>query len=500
MKENVATVVKNMRGVQKNTSTVGTTSSKNEALTAKTNIVIVIPYRDREVHYKKIMKHLPTITRTNWNITTIVVEQADEAHFRRAWLLNIGIAEARKRFADDETCVVTHDIDMLADSHVDYAWCDKPTQICSELSCFNGGVPYTTSGGGVVQATLRDWYTVNGFTNKAFGWGGEDDDLHHRFRQNHMLTQGHLRRPKKGFGKCHCMNDRHHTKRVTHSVEYNNIVKQIGRLSRGSKEWKSDGLSSLQYNVVESSVDSFGTHWFKVNDKKQRDFLLFTSAGDKSSVARWLSKDRTYDIVVVYYGDKTFDYAVDEIYYRKDTKFPNLKWYMQNHTIDMYRAIAVWDDDIQASSKQIDFLFKQMLQSKANIFSPCHTRGNFASLFKFKSSGWRHVDFVEMNAPMFNRDELIDFMSVFDSVIKGWGTDIWYSHRCNVRNDCSIVVSDSMCVTNPKTRADGTREIEKAQPSPIRAKMWRTHAKNVLKIDYNIQHTVWKKGYDKSNV
>jgi len=230
----------------------------------KQNIVIVIPYRDRAVHYKKIMQHLPSITRENWSIHTILVEQYDKDPFRRAWLMNIGISEAKKRFKDDNTCVVTHDVDMIADSKVDYGWCDRPTQICSELSCFNGGVPYATSGGGVVQASLKDWYAINGFTNGATGWGGEDDDLHHRFRVNNLLSGGHLRRPVKGFGKCHCMHDKDHTKRVRDPKGYSDIVAKIGRMKRGSGEWKTDGLNSLKFHVSEESVDKYGTIHLKV--------------------------------------------------------------------------------------------------------------------------------------------------------------------------------------------------------------------------------------------
>ena len=232
------------------------------------HIVIVIPYRDRKEHYQKIVQNIQRMRRSYWKLHVIVVEQTSVGYFRRGWLLNIGIAEARKRFADDNVCLVTHDVDMIADSKVDYGWCDRPTQICSELSCFNDGVPYLTYGGGVVQASFEDWYAVNGFTNNAHGWGGEDDDLYHRFRINNLLTKkGHLRRPLKGFGKCHCMNDKNHTKRERHPEEYKNIVQQITRMKKGSKEWQSDGLNTLTYNVVENYSDTFGTHWLKVSDK-----------------------------------------------------------------------------------------------------------------------------------------------------------------------------------------------------------------------------------------
>lgn len=227
-------------------------------------IVLVFPYRDRKVHYNKIMKHLPSITRDDWDLHTILVEQDDNKHFNRAWLLNIGIAQAKERFGGEDTCVVTHDVDMIADSKVDYGWCDRPTQICSELSCFGGSVPYKASGGGVVQASLKHWYKINGFTNLGVGWGGEDDDLHHRFRANNLISAGHLRRPAKGFGKCHCMHDEHHTKRVRHPQGYKQIVSKITRMAKGSDEWKTDGLNSLQYAVSKEIVDRYGTIHLKV--------------------------------------------------------------------------------------------------------------------------------------------------------------------------------------------------------------------------------------------
>ena len=250
------------RHVATNASLKLSSTAKN--IKEKQPIVIVIPYRDRAVHYQKIMEHLPTIIREKWNIHTILVEQDDKAPFRRAWLINIGIAEAKKRFKDDKTCVVTHDVDMLADSNVDYGWCDRPTQLCSELSCFGGGVPYKKYAGGVVEATLKDWYAINGYTNTAVGWGGEDDDLHHRFRIIGLLTGGSLRRPPKGFGKCHCLNDGDHTKRERDSQGYRDIVAKIGRMKRDSDEWKTDGLNSLKYHTSEETVDKYGTIHLKV--------------------------------------------------------------------------------------------------------------------------------------------------------------------------------------------------------------------------------------------
>lgn len=231
------------------------------------NIILIFPFRNREVHYEKMMKHLKSIRRPNWEIHKILVEQANDEPFQRAWLLNVGIAEAKKRFNNSSACVVTHDIDMLADENVDYSWCDRPTQICSELSCFNRGVPYRTYAGGVVQATMAHWYQINGFTNNAKGWGGEDDDLYHRFRINGLLdpTTKALRRPVKGYGQCNCMHDGDHTKRLRDEKGYRDILEKLKRMSKGSDEWKLDGLNSLKYYIISEHKDEFDTLHLKVH-------------------------------------------------------------------------------------------------------------------------------------------------------------------------------------------------------------------------------------------
>ena len=196
---------------------------------------------------------------------------------------------------------------------------------------------------------------------------------------------------------------------------------------------------------------------------ESRKFLLFTSVGDKGNVQQWIGPNRTYDIALMYYGTKGLDLPVDFFIRSKDTKFPNLYKWLTKYGADIkkYSLVAVWDDDIVASVEDINKLFLEFDASNVgSIFSPCHTRGNYPSLFK-NGQGLRQVDFVEMNAPVFKPDFLEQFMNGFDTNLKGYGTDVWFSRKCV--NNCKIFVSDTTCVTNPKTRPDGTREIEQAQ-------------------------------------
>eukprot|EP00937_MAST-01D_sp_MAST-1D-sp2_P004561 g4561.t1 len=158
----------------------------------------------------------------------------------------------------------------------------------------------------------------------------------------------------------------------------------------------------------------------------RRRFLVFTSAGDNSNVREWTSaQSRSYDVVVAYYGKNSFDTPVDGLFKRQDTKFPNLQWYMQNHALASYDAIAVWDDDLIVTPAGIEALFAEMMSTpEANIFSPCQqggtiTYGSLKKCSKNVNGMPRRVPFVEMNSCMFRPQILRDFMGVFDPVIKG---------------------------------------------------------------------------------
>lgn len=121
--------------------------------------------------------------------------------------------------------------------------------------------------GGVIQAKLKHWKQINGMTNQASGWGGEDDDLFYRLKANKYTP---IRRPKPGHGQCTCLNDANHTKRITGNM-YSSIIRQIERMKRGSHEWKQDGLNNVDFGIHAHFVDSWGSNWFKVGAPKKHN-------------------------------------------------------------------------------------------------------------------------------------------------------------------------------------------------------------------------------------
>ena len=145
-------------------------------------LAIIVPYRDREEHLARFVPHMTEfLNDKNINYKIFVIEQNDDRPFNRGWLLNVGYDIANKQ---DFNYFCFHDVDMLPeDNSCDYSWVDKPTHLASKLSKFDYRLIYEEYIGGVTLINKEHFEWVNGFSNKYWGWGFEDDDLLYRLRK-----------------------------------------------------------------------------------------------------------------------------------------------------------------------------------------------------------------------------------------------------------------------------------------------------------------------------
>ncbi|CAE8631386.1 unnamed protein product, partial [Polarella glacialis] len=275
-------------------------------------VVVIIPFRDREYHltlFKKFWRWFAQHGREpksvqRWEV--FVMEQFDSMTFNRGWNFNVGLAVASaQKSASSEVsaadgidfdCAVIQDIDYLPEKGVDYGECDVPIQLSSEIDRYNWKTPYLTSAGGIVGMSLKHWRKINGFGNNYFGWGGEDDELHHRLRLNKLLygdcypfckSSGDpntgkpglsIMRPKMGFGRFtgKLMHSANHTKRITDSKAYDANVLQLKEIEQGGSRWKTDGLSSLAFHIVDHDEDTtdkeeFGITYHHIRAKRGKE-------------------------------------------------------------------------------------------------------------------------------------------------------------------------------------------------------------------------------------
>jgi len=153
---------------------------------------IIVPYRNRYEHLeqfkKSIVEYLDSNTYENYVI--IIVEQDDAQLFNRGMLLNIGFKEAKKQRCD---YVVFHDVDMLPED-VDYSYSDIPLHLSTDFILEKGEKPRTIFDeyfGGVTLFPVDKFEEIDGYSNKYWGWGYEDDDLRLRCSEKAIPLKTH---------------------------------------------------------------------------------------------------------------------------------------------------------------------------------------------------------------------------------------------------------------------------------------------------------------------
>ena len=134
---------------------------------------VIVPYRNRYEHLLKFKMAIQAkLYESRIPYELIVVEQDDAESFNRGKLLNIGFIQAEKLGCD---YVVFHDVDMVPQK-VDYSYADHPMHLATQ------DIPFDEYFGGITMFPMEDFKKINGFSNKYWGWGFEDDDLLWRCR------------------------------------------------------------------------------------------------------------------------------------------------------------------------------------------------------------------------------------------------------------------------------------------------------------------------------
>ncbi|KAJ1530865.1 hypothetical protein ONE63_005708 [Megalurothrips usitatus] len=144
---------------------------------AQHKVALIIPYRNRRKHLENFLSYMHSFLQAQLiEYSIYVVEQTSKFAFNRGLLFNIGYSTALRY--EQIPCFIFHDVDLLPENieHI-YACTNMPRHMSSSVNTFRYQLPYGTLFGGVVSMLQAQFQMVNGFPNRYFGWGGEDDDL-----------------------------------------------------------------------------------------------------------------------------------------------------------------------------------------------------------------------------------------------------------------------------------------------------------------------------------
>ncbi|XP_065187333.1 beta-1,4-galactosyltransferase 4-like [Sycon ciliatum] len=166
------------------TPTAGHNTQQPSSAKKQTREAIVAPFRNR---LEQLQQFAPLIhkflSRQNIQFKVLVIEQLGKANFNRGALLNIGFIEANSgRDREDKfDCMSIHDIDLIPQELNNTYDCKEPPvrkawQLSSAIDVYDWDLPEAADGG--VNLLQSDVYRqANGFNNRFYGWGGEDNDL-----------------------------------------------------------------------------------------------------------------------------------------------------------------------------------------------------------------------------------------------------------------------------------------------------------------------------------
>lgn len=169
-------------------------------------------------------------------------------------------------------------------------------------------------------------------------------------------------------------------------------------------------------------------------NQKNRQFLVICRVGDKSLHRQWIADDnRNFDLYLSYFGDTAGKYKNDAEFYdeTKGPKWPILyKIIMENQEL-VKRYDAVWfpDDDIAMPTQSIKRMFNLFSALGLNLGQPALSLDSYVAhkeLIVKQNSLARHINFIEVMAPIFSQDCLEQLQHTFGQSASGWGLDfLW---------------------------------------------------------------------------
>ena len=173
-----------------------TNFSKDDSVMRKTwemqkctpyKVSIVVPYRDRSEQLFIFLQYMHWFLQMQLlDYHIYIVEQSIKNEFNRAFLFNVGYIEAQK--TNESPCFIFHDVDLLPENLGNLYVCTTcPRHMSSAVNTMRYTLMYHSLFGGVVAILSHQFDVVNGFPNRYFGWGGEDDDMSLRVVNKNLM-------------------------------------------------------------------------------------------------------------------------------------------------------------------------------------------------------------------------------------------------------------------------------------------------------------------------
>ena len=216
----------------------------------RSRVLIIVPYRNRSEQLAIFVPELNRfLSKQDLSYELVVVEHSGTAKFNKGSLVNIGFLEAEdmhhNKVQGKDTayfdCVVVHDIDLIPTVYANSYDCLQTPDIgawmlSTAIEKYNWSLPSVGAVGGVGITTRTVFMKANGWSNRYFGWGGEDNDF---FTRLHAINNPMHKRSKE-LGRYRSLQDGHY--RAPGEAEDRQELLRLVSVFR-----EHEGLTSVQY-------------------------------------------------------------------------------------------------------------------------------------------------------------------------------------------------------------------------------------------------------------
>ena len=150
-------------------------------------LAVLVPYRDRWQQLQAFVPYMSEYLKNQKiNFQIYVVHQVDNYRFNRGALLNVGYLYAREK----SDYLALHDVDLLPNNpRISYAYPKAVGPLHVAAPQYHPFYNFDKYFGGIILIRNEHYEKVNGFANKFWGWGLEDDEFRLRIIDTGLVIQ-----------------------------------------------------------------------------------------------------------------------------------------------------------------------------------------------------------------------------------------------------------------------------------------------------------------------
>jgi hypothetical protein len=179
--------------------------------------------------------------------------------------------------------------------------------------------------------------------------------------------------------------------------------------------------------------------------------LVVLRAGDRSLHGQWIAgPDPDFDLFISYYGNEPDRYRADAALWeaRKGPKWPCIGELLeaQPALLEQYDTFWFPDDDLAVDTATINRMFALFRGFALALAQPALTRESFHAhpmLLQRPGHVLRHTGFVEVMAPIFDREALRACLPSFQRSRSGWGLDFVWPRLVGPERRTAIAILDA---------------------------------------------------------